>query len=1003
MKDNYFFLILLFFSIGVQSQNGFDPKMKSSPAPFTVSNNQKIDASSKAQNPGGNLLLKSSDGSLVSCKVEYNQHNGLLRFLKGKLITIAQNDEQGILDQLYSLFAANTELFGIQNPKDEWILSNTSRHEDGSWKFAFQQSYNSINYFAADIKVNIKSDGVLILTGQYESTPAELLTIPAIPVEQAVLTCKADLGKHTTYKEFGEAENKYYKQGQFVSDLVIFKHPVSGDIALCWHISARPNFLKLYEYFINAENGEIAYSYDHTCEVGPVTATATDLNGASQTIHVWQNSSSSYTMIDASRAMYSGNNTQTPDEGDGIIITLNMQNTPLDNPSYAEVTSTNNNWANSPKSVSAHNHAGLCYEYFRNTHSRNSINGQNGDIVSFINVADEDGGGLDNAFWNGEYMFYGSGAQAFSALSGALDVGGHEMSHGVIQNTANLEYYGESGAINESIADCFATMIDRNDWKLGEDIVNTQYFPSGALRDMSNPHNGCATNSQCWQPAHMSEKYNGTQDNAGVHINSGIPNKAFYNLATAITKEKAERIYYKALDDYLTRSSKFADLRIAVMEAAGDLYGAAEQNAVATAFDGVGIAGAAGPGDYETDINENPGEEFVISLDTNPNDPATLYRSTPQGTNYEILTNTEVIHKPTITDNGETLLFVDGDHNLRHINLAQSNFPEEILTNDQYWDNVAISKDGSKYAAISRYIDTTIYVGNFNTGAYAEFKLYNPTFSSGINSSGVLYADVIEWDYTGENLIYDAYNKIPQENGDSLTYWDMGIINVWDNSSNNFADGYIQKIFTNLPDGISIGNPTFSKNSPYIIAFDLIDSNDGSYAVMGANMETGDNGVIVANNTLGYPSYSIDDTKMAYTNNGNNGQAIAVINLAANKISASGSPTLEVIPVADWPLWYANGDRPLLGIEDLSSNAINAKLYPNPTNSILFLSAELAQTEEVVLNVYDITGKLLIEYQTQLSNNQPHRMDVSNLNSGFYMLKIKGKNIQGTMNFILSE
>ena len=77
---------------------------------------------------------------------------------------------------------------------------------------------------------------------------------------------------------------------------------------------------------------------------------------------------------------------------------------------------------------------------------------------------------MDNAFWNGYEMFYGNGIEAFnSPLAKALDVAGHEMSHGVIQNTANLEYISQSGALNESFADIFGAMIDRDDWKMGED------------------------------------------------------------------------------------------------------------------------------------------------------------------------------------------------------------------------------------------------------------------------------------------------------------------------------------------------------------------------------------------------------------------------------------------------------------------------------------------------------------------------------------------------------
>lgn len=78
--------------------------------------------------------------------------------------------------------------------------------------------------------------------------------------------------------------------------------------------------------------------------------------------------------------------------------------------------------------------------------------------------------------------FYGNGAQSFMPLARGLDVAGHEMSHGVIESTANLDYEGESGAINESFADVFGVLIDRDDWEVGEDVVRLSEFPSGALR-----------------------------------------------------------------------------------------------------------------------------------------------------------------------------------------------------------------------------------------------------------------------------------------------------------------------------------------------------------------------------------------------------------------------------------------------------------------------------------------------------------------------------------------
>jgi bacillolysin len=149
-----------------------------------------------------------------------------------------------------------------------------------------------------------------------------------------------------------------------------------------------------------------------------------------------------------------------------------------------------------------------------------------------INVADEDGSSMGNAFWNGQAMFYGNGDGAFQPLARGLDVAGHEMTHGVVQSTANLDYEGESGALNESFADVFGSMIDRDDWKIGEDVVKTSAFPSGALRSLEDPHNGASTNNfnAGWQPRHYDERYKGTEDNGGVHINSGIPTGHFSNL-----------------------------------------------------------------------------------------------------------------------------------------------------------------------------------------------------------------------------------------------------------------------------------------------------------------------------------------------------------------------------------------------------------------------------------------------------------------------------------------
>jgi bacillolysin len=233
-----------------------------------------------------------------------------------------------------------------------------------------------------------------------------------------------------------------------------------------------------------------------------------------------------------------------PNDPNGVLWTIDAFNTSpsKSNFRFDHILSANNTWPNKT-AVSAHYNSGKSFEYFRTVHNRKSINGTGGNIVSLINVADDDGSSLGNAFWNGAAMFYGNGDSAFRELARGLDVAGHEMSHGVIQSTANLEYQGESGALNESFADIFGAMIDRDDWLIGEDVVRTNAFPSGALRSLENPHNGAATNdfNRGWQPKHYNERFTGTADNGGVHINSGIPNHAFFRFATAVGKDKLKK------------------------------------------------------------------------------------------------------------------------------------------------------------------------------------------------------------------------------------------------------------------------------------------------------------------------------------------------------------------------------------------------------------------------------------------------------------------------------
>ena len=543
-------------------------------------------------------------------------------------------------------------------------------------------------------------------------------------------------------------------------------------------------------------------------------------------------------------------------------------------------------------------------------HGRNSINGAGGTITSIVNVT-KDGAAMDNAYWNGSAMFYGNGNTSFKPLAGSLDVAGHEMTHGVVQNTAGLEYKGQSGAINESMADIFGSMMDRDDWKIGEDIIKSSAYINGALRDMSNPHQGRSQLGQAgYQPLNMDEYYTGSQDNYGVHINSGIVNHAFYKFATAIGKLKAEKIYYRTLSLYLTQSSKFLNLRQAVVKSCKDLYGETEADAARAAFDFVKIydpndngggSGGGGTGD-DDDLEAHTGTAKILLFGVGTS--STIFRGNAAGNSYESLSSITPRSRMSATDDGSVAYFVAADKTIRGINLSTKN--EFEAQGQSIWTNVVVSPDGKRLAATTEEDDTAIWVYDFDASNWYKFTLYNPS-NQDIKTYNVDYADALEWNYSGEYVMYDAQNTI---NGNS--YFDIGFLKVWDNETNQVDDGTIEKVFTSIPSGVSVGNATFSKMSPYIIAMDYIDNNAGIAYVKGLNLNTKKLETIFQNSVLNFPSYAMDDKSIAFNFNNSGTKVIANITLASNKIEDAGAQGTILVSDAEKGVYYAVGKRNLL-------------------------------------------------------------------------------------------
>jgi len=255
----------------------------------------------------------------------------------------------------------------------------------------------------------------------------------------------------------------------------------------------------------------------------------------------------------------------------------------------------------------AYDGSGYTYDLFQEAYQRNSIDGNGMRLDSTVHY----GKGYDNAFWNGRQMVYGDGDEdlppdnrLFNRFTIAIDVIGHELAHGVTQFEASLAYQGQSGALNESMSDVFGSLVKQRslnqtaqeaDWIIGAGLFTSRVNGQG-IRSMKAP--GTAYNDPILgkdpQPAHMRDYVTTVEDNGGVHINSGIPNHAFYIAAIEMggyAWEKAGRIWYVTLRDKLQSNSNFQQAAQSTYLAAGELFGegSLEQKAVQKGWNEVGI------------------------------------------------------------------------------------------------------------------------------------------------------------------------------------------------------------------------------------------------------------------------------------------------------------------------------------------------------------------------------------------------------------------------------
>jgi len=427
----------------------------------------------------------------------------------------------------------------------------------------FRQNFSKIPVYGSLVTVELDESNKLLGINSALGTPESVSPVARISPADALKAVKAYPGHTKDLSKIVPRLNYYFDRAASKWRLVF----ILEDVPVVPKTKGESPVLM--DYVVDAHSGKVITALPRTPTVA-VQETAPDGLGKPRTFEA-DKAGSSLVLVDSTL------NVQTFDFKfkDPVRQANSLPGTPIKNPPRFP-----------PAAVSAHANAEVVSTFLRKVLRRNNIDNQGGMMRSSVNCVDvrhsPDGKEWVNAFWNGRQMVYGQrhDGAGFLSMSVALDVVGHEMFHGVTDMTSRLEYAFQSGALNESYSDIFGVIIanqpapDPRNWKWQ---IGAGLRPDGKpIRDMSDP-------TLRGQPAHMRNfkvlPDTEEDDHGGVHTNSGIHNKAAFNILTSVkggalvfTPEEVAAFFYMALTQRLSRTSQFSDSRTFVLDSARTLF-----------------------------------------------------------------------------------------------------------------------------------------------------------------------------------------------------------------------------------------------------------------------------------------------------------------------------------------------------------------------------------------------------------------------------------------------
>ncbi|MGH4033675.1 M4 family metallopeptidase [Actinomycetota bacterium Odt1-20B] len=495
--------------------------------------------------------------------------------------TLSASARANLLQDAHSQAAATAEKIGLGS-KEKLVVKDVVKDRDGSTHTRYERTYEGLPVLGGDLIVHkAKSGSVKGVTKAAKATIKVASTSAKVTPKAAAKSAESRAMAVKTKKADAQQPRKVVwaanNKPTLAWETIVTGVQKDGTPSKLHVISDATTGKKLFQYE-GIETGTGNSQYSGKVEIGS------------------KKGSNGFDLTDDERGGHSTFTLGNSESGDGKIVTDDDDTWGTGKPDDPQTAA-----------VDAAYGAQVTWDYYKDVHGRSGIKGDGKGATSRVHY----GKSYVNAFWDDSCfcMTYGDGEGDKKPLT-SIDVAGHEMSHGVTAATGNMEYSGESGGLNEATSDIFGTSVEFNaknaedvgDYLIGEEIdINGDGSP---LRYMDKPS----------KDGQSLDNWSSDAGNVDVHYSSGIANHFFYLLSEGsgakeingvkydsptadgskvegIGRDKAEKIWFKALTTYFTTTTQYKDAREGTVKAATDLYGAdsAEVKAVEAAWTGVAV------------------------------------------------------------------------------------------------------------------------------------------------------------------------------------------------------------------------------------------------------------------------------------------------------------------------------------------------------------------------------------------------------------------------------